>query len=321
MKWLALVMLLAVFQASPPVPRKAPDRPAQSNSAKQPENTEHTVGISKLPTVTVANPKRDWADWAYWGFNALLVAVGALQVVLLLWTLRAIRRQADEMARQVDLTFGQLRAMHEQITEMSEQTDVLETSVAAAQKGADAALLNAQAVINAERAWVIPELRPLVHLNENARRWLRRNGSWLTEEDILRGEHLQHCLKLRNMGKTPAQIISFQISYTCLPELVVDLPPDTKGQLIRTEFFNHFLAGGEAIEITEPPIDVNSFILESYERISELESTAVFHGWVQYRHMFSSIEDWFADFCYVYTPRLKCLTSAGPYPKQRLKEQ
>jgi len=130
MKYIALTMLLAVMQAPPPVPRKtadnsahapahikgenAPDQahpapappsieansngPAKSDSDDQhPEDAEHTVGISKLPPVTIAPIRRDWADWAYWAFNALLVGVGTFQVVLLLWTLRAVRHQAEAM--------------------------------------------------------------------------------------------------------------------------------------------------------------------------------------------------------------------------------
>src|ERR1700688_2394371 len=134
MKYLALAMLLAVVQASPPTPRKAADNPTQTatppvkskratnrvetlsspaeaktdrngpakidSSEQHPEDLQHTVGISKLPPVTLSSPKRDWADWGVWLFNALLVIVGGLQVVLLCWTLRSIRKQAKEMTRQ-----------------------------------------------------------------------------------------------------------------------------------------------------------------------------------------------------------------------------
>jgi hypothetical protein len=45
---------------------------------------------------------KDWADWAVWIFSALLVIVGGLQVWLLLGTLRAIQRQADQMEGQLE---------------------------------------------------------------------------------------------------------------------------------------------------------------------------------------------------------------------------
>jgi hypothetical protein len=71
-----------------------------------------------------------WSNWA-------LVLVGGAAAFAALKTLRAIERQGVSMRRQ---------------------TTILRNSVAVAQKGSDAALLNAQAVINAERAWITAEL-------------------------------------------------------------------------------------------------------------------------------------------------------------------
>jgi hypothetical protein len=183
---IALTVLLAVTQASPPVPRKATDNPAQTvaqvksksassqaepspatatvktasdgptktDSGQYPEDTQHTVGISKLPPVTVTPTKRDWADWAYWGFNCLLAVTGGFQVYLLFRTLRAVNRQAEETGKQVEVTAGQLRAMNEQITEMSVQSGILHQSVMVARDAASAASLSAQTLINSERPWL-----------------------------------------------------------------------------------------------------------------------------------------------------------------------
>src|SRR5258708_1212904 len=117
MKFFALAMFFALMQAGPPIPRKAPDNPApaatnvkrksatsqtkplpaqtpaktdSNGSAKRDgsehhsEDPEHTVGISKLPPVSVT---KDWADWGVWVFSGLLVLVGFLQVWLLYGTL------------------------------------------------------------------------------------------------------------------------------------------------------------------------------------------------------------------------------------------
>lgn len=125
MKMLILAVILAVMQAAPPIPRQTADNSAgtganvKSESApdqakslptpvalktnsngtsktdsgdKHPEDAEHTVGISKLPPVSVT---KDWADWGVWVFSGLLVAVSFLQVWLLWRTLGAIKRQAD----------------------------------------------------------------------------------------------------------------------------------------------------------------------------------------------------------------------------------
>jgi hypothetical protein len=180
MKIFALAVLLAVMQAGPQSPRQTTNNPAQTtgqvknkgassqaeplpgpsltkanssgpaksdSNEQHPEDAQHTVGISKLPPVTINAPKRDWADWAYWGFNLLLVTVGGFQVYLLYRTLEAISAQASEMRRQVDVTLGQLRAMHEQIAEMSVQSAHAGISADAAKKSADAAKTTADALL------------------------------------------------------------------------------------------------------------------------------------------------------------------------------
>jgi hypothetical protein len=141
--------------AQPPVKANS-NGPSERDSTEQyPEDTQHTVGISKLPAVTVAPAKRDWADWAYWGFNLLLVAVGGFQVYLLFCTLRAVNRQAEETGRQVEVTAGQLRAMNEQITEMSVQSGILKESVDVARDAAETSKKNIALVINKERARIM----------------------------------------------------------------------------------------------------------------------------------------------------------------------
>jgi hypothetical protein len=128
MKYAMLSMLLALMQALPPVPRQAATSSAgtsghiqsQTNANKTPpaqsppsvnanaapshdvnrseqgtDNSQHSISVSKLPTVTVSSPKRDWADWGYWAFNLLLVVVGIFQVILLVFTWKTIQRQVQ----------------------------------------------------------------------------------------------------------------------------------------------------------------------------------------------------------------------------------
>jgi hypothetical protein len=174
MKLLAIAMLLTIMQAPPPVPRKAANHPAktgensqrQTNDDKAPapkpdaalnpdaakrneakgekvesKNTAQPIQVTQLPNVTVNPSHRDWADWGIWVFNFFLVVVGGFQVFLLWGTLRAIRRQADQMERQ---------------------TTKLEESIVIATDSAKAALLNAQAVINSERPWMFIATNPAV---------------------------------------------------------------------------------------------------------------------------------------------------------------
>ncbi|HMD16605.1 MAG TPA: hypothetical protein VKH18_08060 [Terriglobales bacterium] len=196
MKYLILTVLLATVQIAPPVPGKAADNPAQTpaqvksdgnasqakslpasapvktdgsgpaktdSGEQHPDDAQHTVGISKLPAVTITPAKR---DWAYWGFNFLLAATSGFQVYLLFRTLRAVNRQAEETGRQVEVTAGQLRAMHEQITEMSRQTDIIQKSVRAAEDGAEAAKKNVDFLVSKERARISVEIPSKLDLGD-----------------------------------------------------------------------------------------------------------------------------------------------------------
>jgi hypothetical protein len=177
----------------------------------------------------------------------------------------------------------------------------------------------ADALVNSERAWVVAELVPqAVKFGD---RWCRIVGSGhasMSTEEILAGHHLRYKLKFTNMGRTPAQIFSFTIRYSCLGEGVTDLPENAGGNQASTRPFEHLLAGnGEGVEIGEPIVDVGKYIEHDFDAIKSLKKTAVIHGSVKYRHMFSSVDDCYADFCYSYTVSQERLSSVGRHTKQR----
>lgn len=173
-----------------------------------------------------------------------------------------------------------------------------------------------KAAINAERAWVIPELRCIAREDEKGR-WFHQDGKQLTTEEVLAGKYLIYVLKITNMGRTPAHILGCYIGYTCLPGLVFELPPQQKGQLGKTHEFAYVIAAAEGAEMHDTVIDLGEYMREFLDDIISGSKTAIFHGWVQYRHIFSAADDSYADFCYIYTPKLLRLRSASQYPKQR----
>ncbi len=89
-------------QSPPPVESDHPQSQDEHGNGKGADSTKRSVSISELPPVTVAGPKRDFADWATWAFNFLLAITSGFQVWLLLRTLTFIRRQAprDETAER-----------------------------------------------------------------------------------------------------------------------------------------------------------------------------------------------------------------------------
>lgn len=108
--------------------------------------------------MTINGPTRDWADWGTWAFNGLLFVVGALQVVLLCWTLRVIRRQAKEMIRQRILMRKQWAEMSQQTISLKEYVEATKEAVKAAQVSAQAAKDNVELIIDKDRARI--QVRP-----------------------------------------------------------------------------------------------------------------------------------------------------------------
>lgn len=179
---------------------------------------------------------------------------------------------------------------------------------------AKAAKRMADAMINSERAWVVAELVPICA--QFGKSWHRPAGNgWaaMSEEEILKGDYLKHKIKFTNMGRTPAHILGFQIGYSCLLEGVTDLPKGHSGDVVEKRGFDHLLTGPGSVEITDPIIDVDQFRRDSIRQIGDSQKiedarwTLVFHGWVEYLHVFSE-EAVRVPFCYVYTPSLKRLS-------------
>ena len=138
----------------------------------------------------------------------------------------------------------------------------------------------------------------------------------MSTAEVLAGHHLKYKLKLTNMGRTPAQIFYFTIRYSCLGKGVTDLPENAGGSESSIRPFEYLLGGGEAIEIGEPIIDVGQYIGDDIDAVKEFEKTAVIHGEVKYRHIFSA-DDWYAEFCYSFTASEERLTRVGRRTKQR----
>lgn len=99
-----------------------------------------------------------------------LVIVGFLGVFAAFFTLKSIRHQAVQMRKQ---------------------TKISERSAAAAKDSANAALLNAQAVINSERPFI--------------------EGELVRDEETKKISVVRYVLKIRNYGKTPAYLLDYKV--------------------------------------------------------------------------------------------------------------
>jgi hypothetical protein len=145
MKLLAFAVLLAVMQAGPPAPQKAPAGASTTVKSKTTEqNTlvaQSPISVSKLPAVSVE------PDWGMWIFSFLLVLVGCVQAWLLYRTWGQMERQAGVMEQQLKVMQGQLITVDAAAKQTDRLIGLTGEQIATAKRSADA-------LVNAERAWV-----------------------------------------------------------------------------------------------------------------------------------------------------------------------
>jgi hypothetical protein len=95
-----------------------------------------------------------------------------------------------------------LKSIHHQAIQARKQTHILKNSAETAEKSADAAYLNAQAVINSERPWL------LIQRDEHKDSITKPNFFPL-EETMSGQQRATYChVFIRNYGKTPAKVIA-----------------------------------------------------------------------------------------------------------------
>jgi hypothetical protein len=304
LKWLAVVTaFLAVAQTAAPIPRQAPDHPANANqnsanqnpvipqpiqtvkeqydgSTEAGENKPQPIAIREFPPVSLT---KDWTDRSYWIFSGLLVLVGGFQVWLSWRTLRALKRQAKDTKESNAQTFAILK----------EQTDNLLISAKAAtvialatEESAKAAQKSADALVSAERAWVIASI-------------LKTASPFPFKSHLNFPEVVKCELMFKNYGATPAIIETFscQTRWTLPP---VPFPPDPEyGENHDARFI---LAPGEekSIGTVFPVEEFPDFRVER----------AFFIGYVTYGGIFEGQRK--TAFCFGFDESLNTFIPIGP---------
>jgi hypothetical protein len=117
-----------------------------------------------------------------------LVIVGILTMFFIGWQALETRRAAEASKQSIG---------------------VMERQTKAAEDAAHAAKVSADALIASERAWVMGELSPRVR--KVGQWWYREDNVAITEEEVLAGKYLSYRLMIVNMGRTPAQIFSYEM--------------------------------------------------------------------------------------------------------------
>jgi hypothetical protein len=238
------------------------------------EDKEHSVKLTSLPPVTIADKEKGFwdhvLDWGPWVANVLLAVVGILQVWLLLRTWKTIDRQANIMEKQAK----------DAQDSGAEATRIALATAKAAQKSAEAALLNAQAVINTERPWLIAHLKQF------------------KEETIPEDGRLRLAWEVKNVGKTPAKLIEadavavFNLDAVPLPDVpIYGYFPET--------LENRILVPGDTYSFWAHWYELKEgrYICLEKQNIGPCADLLVVFGYVKYRDTFDSTKEHISRFC------------------------
>jgi len=205
-------------------------------------------------------------------FTGLLVFVGVLQFATMYWQARLLRRTLNEIHSQAGQMVGQ-------VEEMKAQTAIAQTS-------ADAARKSTEALISAERAWVLASIRKTASPFPYT--------SMIAMPDLIKCE-----LIFKNYGATPAAVDS----YSCLTRWKVPpapFPPIPEyGENHNARFV---IAPGEekTIGVVFPVEGQSIFTVES----------AIFIGYVTYGGIFEGQRK--TAFCFGFEESLDAFISIGP---------
>lgn len=225
-----------------------------------------------------------WWDvtWSTWG----LVVVGLGGTTAALWTLVTIKRQTAAIEQQV----AEMRKTGEQtermIAENIKQSVAAKDAAIATRDSAEAALLNAKGVINAERAWVFVAIKPT-------------SGA-----DVFN-------VYIENFGRTPAEIIGIT-SGNLFPSRVADLP-DTPVYGEAAGLHRHIIVPNDAWLWIE--IDLSKILQEpGAPTLADVRSGAkkvLHHGVVRYRDVLTG-NDHETRFCFFYVTQQRLFHLFGP---------
>ncbi len=291
LKSLAIIaVLLAVAQApaagvakaadrTGPTPRSAPlstSSSAETQSAASPTPGTENLGGARYylpPQITVANPPATPSPWTLheqiaWAANLVLVLVAYAGILLAVSALKKIERQ----------------------------TGYAETAAEAAAASAQAALLNAQAVIHAERPWILIAVEPS------------------------RGKENSFTIMATNRGRTPAKIMStseqiiIAIDEKHLPDV-----PEYKSEKPGAPLVPIILLSGESTEIQSFCRDDVKGLCDSEERFKRIETweeKIYLYGRVIYRDLIAPTDDQVheTDWCcwYIHGRQSSGMVMAGP---------
>lgn len=220
---------------------------------KREAGSAEKVDVATLPSEIAVKQIKDSIDRTIMWCTVILTIVGVVGTCAAVKTLREVKRQAD--------TLEDHRTKFEELAKAARDNAISALKNAeATEKNAAAAKASADALINAERAWVIADLVQMAVRMPPPENWCRITASGglgaMGAEAILKGEHLRHRLRFTNMGRTAARITAFECHSGFYDHKCGIL------QIERIDYngdYNRMLAAGSET-FTDQTIDINQFV-------------------------------------------------------------
>ena len=247
-----------------------------------PLNTNRYISaMNLLCSISFMSPTRDWIDLIPVVSGLLLVGVGVWGVWMAKETLGAIKKQLTEIqnaSKQTD----------EIIKQAQKQAHSTMEAAQAAKQSADAAALNAQAIINSERPWVfIHAVKPDNSPGRTVARFVATNR-----------------------GRTPAEIAVIRTSFAFgNPDALPDFPSYPLSNLEWTH--KKYLATNDTAEVFN--FDCGAIISdEQWKKMLKEKKVVIFYGQIVYRNLITRAEHE-TRFCYWLTMSMEAnLVVGGP---------
>jgi hypothetical protein len=252
----------------------------QNAPEKRPAPTTANVRSSSSTAQSAASTEQENLDIQrkLERFTGGLVIVGLMQVFTVFWQAIVLRQTLKEIHTQAE-------HMKQQIGEMKAQTAVAKTS-------AEAALLNAEALINVERPWLL----------ENIAR--------------VRGSDHEWIVSIRNAGNTPAEVVDGYWSFSPLSG-DFKLPGDYRRSIFLLQ--NTVIVKKDSFEVAR--IDTRLYHDRAIGGFRGPDGGGefkllYFHGDLEYWDTFANrsrpaAKPHVTQWCYVYNPETKEFTRAA----------
>jgi hypothetical protein len=288
-----LLLLCAIAGLAHPAqsPAVQNPQPTQRNSAqaqvrKAPENKD--ISKQSQPAVSTESNKvsanyyedqdkdkgraKPVSDWLLAIFTLALVVVGLLQWLVLrkheTWmqkNVEMVKKIATAAEANTKAIESQATIMNGQIAVIEDQNRTLEESVAVSRDAAKSASLNAKAIINAERPWIVIEIHP---------------GKVDME---------QFLFTATNKGRTPAEFISGDAAYIFILDPMKP-PPLNRGSFNRPN--DTLVIRDAGFEIYPDGVRPRRMVVDARNRRGEGDEPLILilYGGIVYRNIIDGTE-------------------------------